>query len=67
MRIKSATGVRFKDATDFMAEKLMERHDISRRDALRLLGETLVRTCIVDEILETSDYLIVKNGGKGNG
>ena len=67
MIIASATGVHFKDATDFMADKLMERHDISRRDALRLLAETLVRNCVVDEILETSDYLIIKNGGKRHG
>ena len=67
MKIKSAAGVHYKDATEFMVDKMMERHDISRRDAMTLLAETLVRSCVVDEILETSDYLIIKNGGKKHG
>lgn len=60
MKIKSALGIRLKDATDYLIEETMETHGISRRNARRLLGETLVRTCVLDEIFATEDALIIK-------
>lgn len=60
MRIKSALGINFKDAADYLIEETMKAHGINRRYACRLLGEALVRTCVVDEIFATEDALIIK-------
>ena len=57
MRINEAAGVGMREATDYLVKELMERHQICRKSALRLLAETLVRNCVVDEILQTSDVL----------
>lgn len=57
MRISEAAGVGMRDATDYLVKELMQRHQISRKAAVRLLAETLVRNCVVDEILATSDAL----------
>ena len=66
MIIKSATGTTMTEAVNWLIEKTMEAHDINRRNARKLLGEALVRTCILEEILATEDALIVKEGD-GNG
>lgn len=65
MRVKAATGMRMTEAMDWLIRETMKRHDIDRRSARNLLGETLVRNCVVDEIMATEDALIIK-GGAGN-
>lgn len=60
MKITDTTGVRMSEAMDWLIREMMSRHDLDRRNARKLLGETLVRTCVYNEIMETSDYLIAK-------
>lgn len=58
MRIKDATGVNFREATDFVMRELMSTYGISRKDAPRLLAECLIRNCVVEEIIGTAAVLI---------
>lgn len=62
MRIKSATGVNLTNASDYLINETMKAHGINRRNACRLLGEALVRTCVVEEIIETEKALIIQKG-----
>ena len=58
MRIKSATGIGYRDAMDYTLNKLQERYDLNRHDALRLFAETIIRNVVQDELIVTADFLI---------
>lgn len=65
MIIKCGTGIKMTEAVDWLIRQTMERHDLDRRNARKLLGEALVRTCVFEEIMATEDALITK-GGESN-
>lgn len=67
MTIKSATGVNLTNANDYLIGEMMTRYGISRRNACRLVGEALVRTCVVEEIMATADALIVVSSTRKGG
>ena len=58
MKIHGATGVGYKEATDFVIDKIMSRYSINRRDALKVYAEAIIRNCVVDELIGECDYLI---------
>lgn len=62
MKINAMTGVGYRDAVDMLLSALMKEHGITRREAMFLLRETLVRNCVVDEIMATAAALIGKDG-----
>lgn len=65
MIIKDATGMKMSESLDWLIRQTMEHFDIDRRNARRLLGETLVRTCVFEEIMATAETLIAKGGKNG--
>lgn len=58
MKIHGAEGVGYKEATDFVIEKIMNRYSISRKSALKLYAEAIIRNCVIDELMGECDYLI---------
>lgn len=58
IKIADSYGVTLKDALDNIVCDLVKEYNISQRDAKRLLAETLIRTCVYEEIFETTKVLI---------
>ena len=58
IKIAESYGVTLKDALDNIVCDLVKEYNISQRDAKRLLAETLIRTCVYDEILGAADVLL---------
>lgn len=58
IKIAESYGVTLKDALDNIVCDLVKEYNISQRDAKRLLAETLIRTCVYEEIFETAKVLI---------
>lgn len=56
MRIRSNTGVKLTDTIDWALRDLMQRYNISRADARKLLAEAIVRNCVWDEIIDMCDW-----------
>lgn len=58
IKIAESYGVTLKDALDNIVCDLVKEYNISQRDAKRLLAETLIRTCVYEEIFNTAEVLI---------
>lgn len=58
IKIAESYGVTLKDSIDNIVCDLVKEYNISQRDAKRLLAETLIRTCVYEEIFSTAEVLI---------
>ena len=60
MKIHDNTGVRLTDGVDCALRMIMERYNICRNDARKLLGEALIRYTVLDEIAVQCDWQLRK-------
>ena len=56
MNIHDDTGTGLREGVDIVLNHLMQRYNISRRNAAKLLGEALCRSCIIEEIDSMCDW-----------
>ena len=61
MKITDNTGAKLTTSVDFTICELMNKYNLNRADARKLLAECLVRCCIQDEIIETARVLLGVN------
>ena len=61
MKLTDKTGVKLRDAMGVIMLEMVERYNISRQEAPKLLAECLVRNCVIEEIMATADVLMGKN------
>ena len=60
MRIRAEEGFSFREATDSVVTLIMERWGVSRKDALKLFAEAIVRNCVQEELFGEIDWLLGK-------
>ena len=60
MRIRAEAGFSFREATDSVVSLIMERWGVSRKDALKLFAEAIVRNCVQEELFGEIDWLLGK-------
>lgn len=61
MKLIDNTGAKLTTSVDFTICELMEKYNLNRTDARKLLAECLVRCCIQDEIEKTARVLLGLN------
>lgn len=61
MKLTDNTGAMLTETIDFTLRELMQEYKISRKDARKLLAESMIRTCVQNEIMETARVLLGQN------